>query len=155
MTNSLRHMVGDISQNLDLLNTVTSEMSTIAKDNNSGVQKQLAESELVATAMTQLTTTMTEISSSVAEVAESASQSLQLIEHCNQITDIAIADICQLDASITDAAGVVGHLAQGTENISSVLEVISSISEQTNLLALNAAIEAARAGDRQYYSAVV
>lgn len=155
MTNSLRHMVGDISQNLDLLNTVTSEMSTIAEDNNSGAQKQLAESELVATAMTQLTTTMTEISSSVAEVAESASQSQQLIEHCNQVTDIAIADIRQLDASITDAAGVVGHLAQGTENISSVLEVISSISDQTNLLALNAAIEAARAGEQGRGFAVV
>ena len=38
-------------------------------------------------------------------------------------------------------------LAQSSEQIGSVLEVILSIAEQTNLLALNAAIEAARAGD--------
>lgn len=155
MTNSLRHMVGDIGQNLELLNTVTAEMDTIAEGNSSGAQQQLAESEQMAAAMTQLTATMAEISNSVVEVADSANQSQQLIEHCNQVTDVAISDIRQLDSNMFDAAEVVGHLAQGTENISSVLEVISSISDQTNLLALNAAIEAARAGEQGRGFAVV
>jgi len=155
MTNSLRHMVGDISENLSLLNNVTSEMGKISEDNNSGAQKQLSESELVATAMIQLTTTMSEISNSVSDVAESAGQSQQLIDRCGQVTQVAIDDIKHLDTNITDAAGVVEQLARGTENISSVLEVISSISDQTNLLALNAAIEAARAGEQGRGFAVV
>ncbi|OLQ72916.1 hypothetical protein BIT28_06955 [Photobacterium proteolyticum] len=155
MTNSLRHMVGDISENLSLLNNVTAEMGKISEDNNDGAQKQLSESELVATAMIQLTTTMSEISNSVTEVAESAGQSQQLIDRCGQVTQVAIDDIKHLDNNITDAAGVVSQLARGTENISSVLEVISSISDQTNLLALNAAIEAARAGEQGRGFAVV
>ena len=155
MTNSLRHMVGDISENLSLLNNVTAEMGKISEDNNDGAQKQLSESELVATAMIQLTTTMSEISNSVTEVAESAGQSQQLIDRCGQVTKVAIDDIKHLDNNITDAAGVVEQLARGTENISSVLEVISSISDQTNLLALNAAIEAARAGEQGRGFAVV
>jgi len=56
-------------------------------------------------------------------------------------------DIQELAKDLDKASQIIIELADSTEDIASILEVIKGISDQTNLLALNAAIEAARAGE--------
>ena len=60
-----------------------------------------------------------------------------------------------LSQNIETVSQVTADLANESNNIGSVLDVIRGIAEQTNLLALNAAIEAARAGEQGRGFAVV
>ncbi|WP_406643951.1 methyl-accepting chemotaxis protein [Pseudomonas quasicaspiana] len=67
----------------------------------------------------------------------------------------ASSSLEQIAASINSTASVINTLGQRSQEIGSIVGVITSIADQTNLLALNAAIEAARAGEQGRGFAVV
>jgi len=102
----------------------------------------------------------------MADEAQSESQAMQAA--LRQVIDIKQATdentrtsnqvgglIEALAGQVETGAQVIERLAQQSQQIEVVLEVIHGIAEQTNLLALNAAIEAARAGETGRGFAVV
>ncbi|RMV05035.1 Methyl-accepting chemotaxis protein [Pseudomonas savastanoi] len=99
---------------------------------------------------------------------EAQSESLAMQAALRQVVDIKQATdentrtsnqvgglIEALAGQVETGAQVIERLAQQSQQIEVVLEVIHGIAEQTNLLALNAAIEAARAGETGRGFAVV
>ena len=70
------------------------------------------------------------------------------------ITQI-VSELTQLSEQVMQNNHSIAELANQTNSITSVIDLITDIADQTNLLALNAAIEAARAGEHGRGFAVV
>ncbi|CED71667.1 methyl-accepting chemotaxis protein [Aliivibrio wodanis] len=118
-------------------------------------EEQSEQSLLVVTSMHEMIATINEISLNAAGAADSAENANRETQEGNTTLKEATSTISSLADEINNTGLVITSLAERTQSIGSILEVIRGISEQTNLLALNAAIEAARAGEAGRGFAVV
>ena len=147
----IREVVGSVQQVTD----AAENTADIAMRTNDGVQTQLSEIELVATAVTEMTATAQDVARNASLAAEAAGNANGSASHGREVVQQTAESIQQLSQDIEQAVQTVQSLARDSENITSILDTIRGIAEQTNLLALNAAIEAARAGEHGRGFAVV
>ncbi|MFC3607965.1 methyl-accepting chemotaxis protein [Stutzerimonas tarimensis] len=155
MARELREVVQDIGSATAQVATAAEESSAVTLQTSQSVERQRQGTELVVTAINEMSATVREVARSTSDAAE---LSLQVNRNAAQgSSEVAstIDTIRQLSAQANQTAVIIGDLRQQSDSISSVLDVIRGIAEQTNLLALNAAIEAARAGDHGRGFAVV
>jgi len=137
------------------LGSAADQMSSLAEQGNEGVNKQLRETEQVATAINEMTATVQEVARNAAQAAEAAATANEEAREGEGIVEQTTRTITTLASEVEAAAEVIHTLEKDSESIGTVLDVIRGIAEQTNLLALNAAIEAARAGEQGRGFAVV
>ncbi|MDQ2042187.1 methyl-accepting chemotaxis protein [Pseudoalteromonas sp. 20-92] len=141
---------GIIANVVDVTHDVKSASSDINKQTRLIEGKLLNhnhETELVATAITEMSATSHEVAQNTTQVAVSTQAATQEVAKAQECVDISLSEVSKLMDEINVAAEQVDSLSEQSKKINSVLSVIGGIAEQTNLLALNAAIEAARAGE--------
>jgi methyl-accepting chemotaxis protein len=151
----LQPVIAQVSQGVGETRTTADTASEIASLTSAGMQHQLREVEQVATAAHEMSTTSQEVARHASKAATAARDGEAASQSCKGTLETTATSIQNLAQHMHTSMEEVTLLAQNSEQIGNVLQVIQSIAEQTNLLALNAAIEAARAGESGRGFAVV
>ncbi|MBP7548242.1 MAG: cache domain-containing protein [Corallincola sp.] len=152
---TIHTMVRDTSKLVAELASVTRELEQSAVGTSRAVEAQRRETDLVATAMNEMSASASEVAKAAQDAANAAGRADHEGADAKQVVTSTRRAIQQLAEEITRSTATVDTLGSDVNAISSILDVIRGIAEQTNLLALNAAIEAARAGEQGRGFAVV
>lgn len=144
---NLRSTVTQVLSSSERLATTSAQLSAVTDDATRGVQRQSAELDQAATAVTEMTGAIEDVARDAAWASKVTQAADQRSRQGQESVSRTVGAIESLTGDIEETAGALQTLAGQIGDIGSVLDVIRGIAEQTNLLALNAAIEAARAGE--------
>nr|WP_218961228.1 methyl-accepting chemotaxis protein [Pseudomonas syringae] len=155
MRTNLHSTIDQIYAAATQLSQSVQEMGSIAEASALNLQLQNTEIEQAAVAVNQMSQAAIEVAGNASNtVTESEASTLAAAQGQEKLS-ATILSIKELTENVLDSSHQAEGLAERTQSISSILDVIRAIANQTNLLALNAAIEAARAGEAGRGFAVV
>ena len=137
------------------VNAAAERLAGIVHHNRGVSEQQSRETEQVATAMNEMLASSQEVARAAEQAAQASHESAKAAQEGNNKVTHTREVAASLVSELAETQHSLGSLAERSQEIGKVLEVIRAIAEQTNLLALNAAIEAARAGEQGRGFAVV
>lgn len=133
----------------------TNEMTLAIQEIANSAEQQLKGTEEGLAAINEMTIGIQRIADSSSHVADFTDETMKQAEEGNQAVKRTIQQMTTIQQVVDEAGKKVEELGQISQEVGSIVEVITGIAEQTNLLALNASIEAARAGEAGKGFAVV
>jgi methyl-accepting chemotaxis protein len=144
LSRALRRRIGTT---VGQVNSSSAELQATANQQATGAREQ-------ATAMNEIATTIAELLASARQIAESAQRVASVAEQTANAGRSGEGTVATAQESIGDIRrqmdAIVNHmleLGDKSQQIGTVLDIVSELAEQTNILSINATIEAAGAGE--------
>ncbi|RCX00553.1 methyl-accepting chemotaxis protein [Marinomonas foliarum] len=151
----LQRLIGEVKNQSHHIRENTDKTAESSVESSKQLYTQLNELDQLATAMHEMSATAHDVADNAQTAASRANQADVAAKEGEVIVDKTTTSIAQLTDQMGDVVTTINELVGYSDNIESILTVITDIADQTNLLALNAAIEAARAGEQGRGFAVV
>ncbi|HYL81911.1 MAG TPA: methyl-accepting chemotaxis protein [Candidatus Acidoferrum sp.] len=169
MVGSLREVVREVKTTSEAITTSAVALSASAEEMNSSTEEIAATVEQIAKGaehqaglveqtskvIREMANSVTEIATRAKSAAEAAAEAGYTAQTGGKSAQEAMDKMKGVFSIIEGAAGGVKSFSEKTQQIGTIVDVITKIAQQTNLLALNATIEAARAGEAGRGFAVV
>jgi methyl-accepting chemotaxis protein len=144
------------------IGTAVGHVQSSSAELQAAANQQATGSREQATAMSEITTTITELLATSRQIAESAQRVAQIAEQTaggarsgEGSVDLAQDAIGGIRRQVDQIVAYMLELGKKSQQIGTVLEIVSELAEQTNILAINATIEAVGAGEGGRRFAVV
>lgn len=155
MLSSFRESIEEVRRSSNETSASAKQLMTTSAQASQAIEHTNRQTEEVSRTLSVMSDMVEKVADDAEHAAVAAQEAGVETEAGRAIVLETIDAIAALAKEIEHGTAVIMKLNHEAENISSVVDVISSIADQTNLLALNAAIEAARAGDQGRGFAVV
>ncbi|MDT4328716.1 methyl-accepting chemotaxis protein [Methylomonas sp. MS20] len=151
----LLEIIGVIVNNTKTLNLSADSLATAAVQSERASIVEAESSEMMTSAVEQLSVSFEQIGQQAKQVHKIAEESGNLSLASGRIIHQTSSEMGNVAAAVKSTATTIQELEDFSRQIYGIVNIISGIADQTNMLALNAAIEAARAGEQGRGFAVV
>jgi methyl-accepting chemotaxis protein len=176
LVQSLNAMAGKLKETVITVQDNATQVASISEEISTHAQKLAEGSQMQASTLEETSASVEELSASVDLVSRHAqsqsmavqkgSVSMEQVQKSIEAVSASLKEISALarksmeDAvegakSVESVVNGISMIADSSEKIGGIVDVISDIADQTELLSLNASIEAARAGENGRGFAVV